>query len=319
MTAVYVKNFEKWSGGGQVVVRNLRETLGDARPRGAVPLIARNWVTPEELRSGNFILMPQNAWPWNLSTCTAPEVPRVGALRALSSLSLRRARLVIRISEAIPVKNARQSTSVLHNVLDSDYENLRISREGADFPQSPFIAVVGSMYSYRNLGRLFLGFHEYRRTGGRLDLYVTGWSPRPGKSLASGVETSGLHLFPGQISRGKVGSLFSEAAGVIFPAVVEASPITLLEALAVNPNVQVSRIAGHVGILQFNGLTLPADNLFQPTEVRAITAALHRIERHTHITRDIPWNNAQGRESIRGLWKQRLVRDLEQNGLFADA
>ena len=249
-----------WSGGGQAFLSN----AAFARERHPVlqgsdvdvPLIPRN--VPIQLgQSRPYLLAPQNAWPWHPVARGAREVWTIARLRAASEWFALRSEGVLRISSAIPSRRAWSPVSpVLHNVLDQGFD------EALD--QSPLAPVaevdeafvsIGSVHTYRNLPVLLEAFGRYRRSGGTSGLVLVG--ALGGSTVARQVEatarrTPHVTLVPGPVERAEALRLLADARAVILPSRVEASPLSVLEAVVLNQQVILSDIVGHRGIMQVN-------------------------------------------------------------------
>lgn len=236
-----------WSGGGRALISNLLlasemypEVLS-CSSRETTVVVARNWAPPRRLASGEFVLMPQNAWPWSGEWRGVAAGSRRGALRAASEVSMHRARGVIRIGSAVP-SIGRQLGAPLGNVLDKGFESaLAQSRGHARLVSGPHFVSIGSLTTYRGVRTLLAGYAEYKRQGGSYGLAIAG--PK-GRSVQL-TEFDGVQWLPVALERPAVLGALRHAAGAVFPSTVEASPVTVLEADACSAEVIVSDIPGH--------------------------------------------------------------------------
>lgn len=240
---------QRQSGGGWAVTANLSlasklhpDILGsDSRSRAC--LVPRNWVRVPNLRSRQYVLMPQNAWPWEGSVGGVRSLCRRLALRAASEISMNRALGVIRMGTTIP-PNGRVLGDVLGNVLDEDFENvldLASQRPSCLVDDRTFVS-IGSLSAYRGLSILLSGYAEYRRRGGSFRLVIAGPS-RPNFALP---DTEGVTVVRSCLKRHEVLAAFHAAAAAVFPSTVEASPIGVLEANVVAQNLVLTGIPGHL-------------------------------------------------------------------------
>ena len=141
---------------------------------------------------------------------------------------------------------------------------------------------IGSVYAYRNVPGLVRAYIHYRESGGRTPLVVAGpagsaAAARAAARVADGVE--GVTLVWDAVPRPTVLAAFREAAAVVLPSRVEASPFTTLEALAMTPRVALGDIVGNHGILTRYA---PTDGcqavFFDPTDPAAMSVAISTAE-----------------------------------------
>ena len=306
----------KWSGGGRATLNNVRfaatrypdffsETDGSG-----IPLILRNVAPSKQLGKGAYLLMPQNAWPWSGPWGEPKEAIRRMALKAGSEVSIRRSKGVLRISSAIRVGNGNASP-VLHNVLDPEFEvSLDACRSRPALSES--IVCIGGLSTYRNLMRTIQAFNLYRSAGGRLDLHIVGppSSPEHIANLETFVEaTPGASIKAKLLSRSEILSTLQSCYLAIFPSLTEASPVTVLEALVVAKRVTLSRIQGHVEIVQGG---LPKDWFFEPGDIREIATVMKRSEELTSNVIPSDLSEVQGRAAIRETWARNFVGYIDE-------
>lgn len=303
----------QWSGGGRAFLSNAEHAARRhpvlAGGPDAIPIIPRNVPARGGRRPGRFVLAPQNAWPWAPRARGPRELALVAGLRVASETYLRRADAVLRISEAIPVRG-RRTSPVIHNVLDGGFEEALESSRGTDAPEAEGRLVsIGSGYSYRNVTRLLHGYAQYRAEGGGLDLWVAGpagtsHTVREVESLAAGID--GVHLRWRPLTRAQAIAALRVSAGVVLPSLVEASPLSALEALAVSPRVVLSDIPGHRGILA--GYDEPAGAMFfAPRSTAAVAAALHAVTGGPGASCHDVLKRAEVREHARIDWGDRVA------------
>lgn len=276
----------RWSGGGNAFLDNARLAMR-MRPdvfdssESAIPIIARNH--PAERPRGPFILAPQNAWPYGPPYTTGSGLAKWAGLKAATKYWTVRANAVIRISEAIP-NAGRKVSPVIHNVLDEGFEqsldaSLTLnSNRILDETQGQIVS-IGSINGYRNFGRLIAGFEHYRRSGGTRELHLIGNGSKAliTKLMSQADQVGGVRIHVGAFDRAECLAINRGAHAVVLPSLVEASPFTVLEALAVSANVLVSEIPGNVGIVKNHG-EFDVRAKFDPQHSTSIGDALLRSD-----------------------------------------
>lgn len=270
-----------WSGGGNALLNNFRHAMSrhpllDGGPDG-IPIYPRNVPTSRRLPA-QYVLGPQNAWPWSPQGAHPHEWPRLAALRAGSEYHLRKAPAVHRTSSAIPrLGNAQKYSPVLHNPLDTGFEDaLGASRAHAMTDAAMRFVVIGSVYSYRNLDTVIDAYRLYRDEGGTSGLFLAG--PMGNKRLGRALELAvrGLPdviLRWGKMPREEALAAMRTARAVIAPSRVEASPFSVLEAACVNEAVIPANTLGTREILAQYGPT-PDSAFFPPTSAEALASAM---------------------------------------------
>lgn len=285
MTTFFVDGTGSWSGGGQAFLSNARYAAerhsilrGDGP--GSVPIIPRNIPARSSRTPGKFVLAPQNAWPWVPSARGLGEYSRLAILRVGSEYYARKAHAILRISSTIPPGGLGVATSpVIHNVLDRGFEDALQQSETESIRDAKGALVsIGSVYSYRNFTRLVDGYLSYRDAGGDLPLFIAG--PPSNKKVVRQLDSVAarhpqIRTRWGSMSRSRCLAAMRDAACVVLPSLVEASPFSALEAVAMNPNVLLSQIAGNDEILRPFGHP-NGDALFDPRSPSAIADALGR-------------------------------------------
>lgn len=312
----------EWSGGGRTWLANARfAAQRHAILRGgedAVPVIPRN--VPADLRDlrRTIVLAPQNAWPWALRGVAAAELPRVLALRGLSEAGQRVAAGVLRISSSIPVLGtAGRYSPVLHNVLDPGFEEALEASLDVPVPDAAAgFLVIGSANSYRNLVTVVRAYAEYRAAGGRSPLLIAATvGPRAIMEDVRRAAASipGIMLSWSGMPRASCLAYMRRASAVILPSRVEASPLTFLEAHAVNRRVLASRIPGHVEMgAQYAPMTPVSPGFFAPDDVHELAALMSSADPPISLT-DLLSAPAE-REERRERWAADVAGWLESLG-----
>ncbi|MGG5260601.1 glycosyltransferase [Phycicoccus avicenniae] len=302
----------QWSGGGGAVIANLAfaaasdDVLTTTPGPATVPLVPRNVPSSRSALLHPFVWMPQNALPWGPPSLEERSLQRT--LRLASTLVAARARALVRISGAIPPLPRRRPTSeVLHNVLDTGFEEVLPE---AAAPGNHFVS-IGSAHGYRHLVPLARGYAEYRRRGGRtgLTIVTSAGSPAVDGSLADLAATvEGLTHHGGGVDRPGALRAMARSRGVLLPSSVEASPMTLLEARALGRPVACSRIRAHDELL--DGEPMPR---FDSSDPRSVAGALEALDeydgRAPHALED-----AATRDARRAEWAARLTGFLHGLG-----
>lgn len=307
-----------WSGGGHAFLNNARHASsrhailsGDAT---STPIIARNFPERNHLRSGQYVLIPQNAWPWNLTIETPAEAKIALGLRAASTIAMKRARAAVRISTTIPPAGGKiPSSPVIHNVLDTGFE------ETITYAQKTSVSVaagkfvcIGSTYSYKNMDRLARAYKLYRDGGGAIGLF---WAGAPSnlkvanriRSIFDGL--SDVSIVGTSISRAEALASMRDAHAVVLPSLVEASPLTALEAAYANPHVIFSDIPGHREIFGFDH-PAPGGAYFPPTSDGLLAQRLWTIGDAPVTDAHASLNSFDYRESERIRWGDQLAEWL---------
>ena len=222
-----------------------------ARLRGRVLVIPRN--VPTQRPPLPYVLLPQNAWPWHGPTSGPHERLRVTTLRLASEAAMIGARGTIRIGSAIPRRRSSVG-SILPNVLDTDFEAALAASHSSPAPsRAPgLIVAIGSLNTYRGFRTLIRAHAAYRAWGGRHELLVAGeGSDRYAEAVGSiAAVSTGVTFLRRRLERHACLDLMRRASVVVLPSHVEASPLSLLEACAVNGSVVASDIPGHREVLK---------------------------------------------------------------------
>lgn len=311
----YVPTAGSWSGGGKGVLSNYRHAAAHhstlSFERGDIDVINRNYPNTGWRRP--FVLAPQNAWPWDGPTSGVTERGKVTALRILSEVAMQRAAGVIRVGGSIPQRR-KTSTHLLPNPLDPDFE---VAVSGVDSSASPsadpYLISIGSLNSYRGIEALVSGYRLYRQMGGRLPLRVIGSGPRNYVDRLEGFtrDVPGLNISTSAVSRHDCLVMLYHAAAVILPSHVEASPFSMLEALAVQHHVIASDITGHRDIIPED---VPAPTWFRHGYPMSLAEAMMAAGRRTSGFPATPIADAAWREGLRIRWGDRLIGILSEFG-----
>jgi len=296
----------RWSGGGAAVLDNLYffaerypsilTTRGDA---GGPCFVPRNVVPLGVLAGGDYVVMPQNLWAWRGGTRGWAEWWWRSRMRIASEAALHRAGGVVRLCSDIPCDGFGHQPP-LPNVLDASFERaFRRSTHWAEV-QGGF-TYFGTSYSYRNLSRLIEGYGEYRRLGGSRNLHLFISHPTNASRLPRPLP-AGCRVRLGSWTRSDVISATRSGHAAVFPSTVEASPIGLLEALAVSARVVLSDIRGHRETCRD---LISDDCYFAPAVVVSIARALIRSE--TSLPTAAPFQQTtEAREGARDQWAHGL-------------
>ena len=309
-----------WSGGGAVFLRNLAycqrlfpRAFADS-PRGAVPLIARNAV-PIGLVRGKYILIPQNAWVWHGPWGDSfEEVRRRIELRVATSASIHLATGVVRISSAIPAASRRVLLPVLHNVLDEEFEYALHHSSHVESPwleddAPPYIFSPGSQDCYRNTPFLMRAWAEYRKAGGSCELLIVGSTStsKRARTLLQLATECGAHLKTESMPRHAVLAHMRAARLTALPSLVEASPVSLLEAIVCSPRVIASDIVGHRELCRS---VSGSSRFFDPTDIESLMCALGEADTDDAQDRCSTLSTPVAREQLRAEWSRGLLERL---------
>lgn len=309
-----------WSGGGTAFLNNASHAAkrhkvlnGD---NSTVPIIARNFRNSKSHPRGKYVLAPQNALPWNRVVGSVNEVKTAYGLRALSEISMNRASAILRISSSIPEPFVSVPLSpVIHNVLDTGFEDalkLQGSQRSSD-AHGRFVS-IGSSFSYKNLDRLASAYRIYREGGGSKGLLLIG-ALDSNRRMAARIRftLSGLSdvtITGGSVGRAEALAAMRDAHAVVLPSMVEASPLTALEAAYANPNVVLSDIAAHREIFGFE-ISVPEEAFFAPDSVGLLAQSLWRADQGPLAMAHEKLSKAEYREEERVKWGDSVAEWLE--------
>ena len=324
-TAFILESGGRWSGGGRAAVDNLAEAvaLANERAGGALrpsAVIPRNVVSAQRLWQGGYLLMPQNALPW----LRKPLPLRIEKHRALllagSLASATRARRMLRISSAIPDLKGNGEQPI-HNVLDRQFEadlatsDSLVGRYEEEWGDA--VVVPGTVGSYKNTALVLRAFRAYERSGGPFRLLLVGPPATPGiqRLLRQRIpEHDGVSWVPRSVDRPALVALLRASAAVLLPSCVEASPITLMEAVAVAKHVIASDLVGHTELLAPYRHNV---RFFDPRSSGALKEALLTLDRGYTTDTDPQLTTTPGRAAIRQRWVERVASWLLSSELEA--
>lgn len=241
----------KWSGGGENMLSNAALAATD-EGSSQYPVILKNVVPLSLLFSGNYIYMPQNAWAWHGPVENIKEFTRRNLLKMCSIAAMLRARRCIRIGPMIP-KKANSWSQYLPNTLDESFElalDESLNLKGLNWlPDGDFFLVPGSFWSYRNHSLVIQAYSRYREScENPVDMVIVGPSSQVRyvekiRKACSKIE--GISLVGRKVARSEVLFAMKAAQLCIFPSLVEASPVSVLEAAVLNAKCTASDISAH--------------------------------------------------------------------------
>lgn len=316
-----------------MVERNLRllarrrpdlVAVGQPTKSGQWTLHSRNAIPLRAMALERYVFMPQNAWAWQ---GPAPREwqrrVRWRALGALSCAALRRAGAVVRLSEAIPPPpKASTRALLLPNVLDLEFESALASATRIRSGARNRVICLGSFVEYRDQ-------HVLLEAAGRIDaewelqFVGPGLSPSLVRdlSLRSRSVSATVTIRPEGVRRAEALSLLASAELAVFPSRVEASPIALLEAIALGVPVVGSRVPGHEAWLPVAQTFHPGDadqlaRLVEERLERASSDALHGETAAGHcLSPKLPAHlllTPAGREQLREDWLRRIAEWVDE-------
>lgn len=317
MGRLIVEDGGSWSGGGSAFLSNISYAMQRmpalSNLSEDVVLIPRNVpANHRKPKTHRFVMAPQNAWPWSLRIGDNLERTKMTALRGATEYFVRKSDGLIRISSAIPVrgKNGQQVSPILHNVLDEGYEAALRASTGTTVPgASGAVVSVGSMNGYRNFERLLDGYAIYRQQGGALPLFLAGTPSNAAlvrRLYLKADEIPDVTIRAATLSRPESLAAMRDAAAVILPSLVEASPVAALEAASLCANVLCSDIVGHREILEQATFGLWGGQYFDAVSLLAISRALHQALDSSTLNREPVLGRSAAREDLRLRWATRL-------------
>lgn len=314
----YFDRSGRWSGGGRAFLNNAdhassRHRVLSGDPDG-IPIVPRNFPDASKMKTGNFILAPQNAWPWNPVVGTLPELKIAFGLRGPSEVALRRAAAVLRISSAVPVRGHKVPFSpIIHNVLDTGFEDAvsTLKLETRNEARGCFVS-IGSTFSYKNAERLAKAYKLYRDGGGSAGLFLAGAPSNPKvlakvKSILGGLDK--VTIVGSAIERRRALDAMRQAHAVVLPSLVEASPLTALEAAWANPNVIMSDIAAHREIFGHDA-RVPNSSYFPANSIGFMAQRLWTAAERNLDTAHSFLNDFEYRENARIEWGDSIAEWL---------
>lgn len=313
----FVPTAGNWSGGGHSVISNFR-FAAERHPRisftdGEIQIINRNF--PSLRTRSRYVLIPQNAWAWGGPTFDLQEKKHTLALRAMSELAIRRSLGVIRVGSSIPSTKAH--ATLLPNPLDRQFEDAWAEvRDAPPLVAEPYLVSIGSMHGYRGLEQLLKAYARYRQGGGTLQLHLVGAGRASYVAAIArlAANTPGVVLHSGSQPRSTCIRWLRHANAAILPSHVEASPISLLEALAVQRLVIASDIAGHRETVPF-GTSQP--EYFSHLDPSNVAELMRRAEPESDHVSDHDLASFDFREAERTRWADKLMNLLDETSAAA--
>lgn len=309
MTRFTIDARGSWSGGGRAFLSNARHAasrypdmiaVGDPKDHHGFSVLPRNVPTSMKSRAPSIII-PQNAWAWHGPALDPRSVLRRSALRAGSEVQMLRARGVIRIGPMIP-ERGNCHPQLLPNVLDASFEEALIdSRHLEPKDTSEYLLGVGSLNSYRNYETVLDAHAQYLKQGGTRHLHIIGGGDS--RYLQRLGQPSGV-TFHGALSRAETLAWMRHSSLTVLPSLVEASPMTALEALAVGAPLAVSDIPGHMSMVQ-NKARVETFPSFDGT-------ALANLMRRPNEGPATDGSTLSSRTQQRNWWSDRLVQQLRE-------
>lgn len=307
-TTFLVPTAGQWSGGGSSVLANFRHAARH-HPQlrfddGDVVIINRNFSRHRDSRPR--IIIPQNAWAWSGPKNGTNERCRVAVLRTGAEFAMRRALGVVRVSRSIP-PIGHYYDKYVPNPLDPHFDEALLESTDLQPPvTNPYFVTVGSMYGYRGVESVVTAFSLYRNAGGRTDLHIVGGGNRSyiAKIASMAANVPGVSLHPDAVARPMCLAWTRHARAAVLPSHVEASPFSLLEALAVQQRVLASDIAGHHDIVPPG---MPGPRFFRHADPLTLTRLFQTSDACSLEETQHPLADASVRERARLAWGETII------------
>lgn len=305
---LHVLELGRWSGGGGSLLRNIhlaKNIYPKKFSNYGVPVVLRNVVSPGKLLSGDYIYMPQNAWAWHGPVLSFDEWRRRTFLRISSEMAYLRMKKLVRIGPLIPDHDS-SSESILANVLDEGFEQSYKETEKISsvnwLPSEKYFLVPGSMWGYRNLDVVIEAYREYRKLGGESSLVLVGVMHKgsgAATTLKNAKNQEGLYIVNKNVGRSELLYAMKRAEACVLASVVEASPVTLIEAGALGIPIIAWRHDGYQFLAKENRL----ENVMFVTSGSELCGAFQKqLDRVEHEISD-----ARVRKKKREEWAGRFV------------
>lgn len=224
----------------EIAMQNHRSSFSET----GIPVIFKNVVPLRLLASGLFIYIPQNAWAWHGPASTIREFFRRNMLRICSEFARMRASRIVRIGPMIP-DSENCVDGFLPNTLDQSFEtafdesekNPAVSWVGS----KPYFIAPGSYWSYRNLEFLIEAYIDYHRSSDNpKNLVLVGPAAQAryfNKIKTLGENCEGIIVIGKKVPRAELLAAVAGSALCVFPSLVEASPVTVLEAASLGATI----------------------------------------------------------------------------------
>lgn len=287
------------------MLRNLHDALEGYEPPGhrrtPIYLVPRN-IGPPWVLGHHFLYMPQNALGWSSGSFPNTSFRYMASLRFGTHLFASRAIGIIPIARNVP----RAQIAPLQNVLDAGYDEA-LSQSTSVSRRSNYVGAIvafGPFGGYKNTETLLRGFETYRRQGGTLRLVLIGvaWPSASAPIRQAVASAPSVTWQEAWLSRAEMIWVMERAAATVFPSICEASPVTILEALAVGSPVIASDIQAHRDIIHSRQGRV---EFFAPRVPDALAQRLANIEaRPDRVASDI--GTTEARRTMRDSWGERL-------------
>ena len=317
MSKIWIDLSGRWSGGGAVVNNNFSDfierypdLLSDSKPLlGGVQIVQKNQVSLSNFVSGDYLILPQNAWAWIGKSSSDPYwILKRMAFRIFGDLGVARSKGVIRLSSSIPAYGKKNI--VLPNVLDQDFdtliENVKQNRERR------VVYSFGASIGYRDYKTLVSGFLKSNVSlSHKLIIRANCISKIDHYLLTRQVyKHSNIEIRSGSIPRDQLHREISNSDLVVFPSSAEASPISFLEVIAYRKPYLVSDIPGFVQSI-YNKQDL--SRVFLTGNADSLSECLNNSSNWRKPSPDLS-STVKGREQLRENWFREL-RDYLENVL----
>ena len=309
------------SGGGSEVYSNFEwaesrmpELFSNKDGSDGIALILRNNAPSGLLLSRGFLLLPQNAWAWIGCRPTDAywKAKRFG-LRVTGDLSIARAQGVIRLSESIPT--GQSPSLVLPNVLSEHFDELLKDIVVSAKPEpASYIYSFGNFIDYRNYESLIRGVlatDDSRKLiihGGVLSAsYLE-------KCILLEKQSEGrVQIDATRKSRAEILRYIYWSDGVVFPSSAEASPISLLETVALGKAVICNDIPGHRQSLDVGSAH---HAIFEFSKTAELSEALRNFPTgaDSKLLEPLSKNSILARHDARECWLEKIRSFVKQLG-----
>ena len=304
----------KWSGGGRVLrcnVDKLIEKNSSLASDTGIPVFFKNVVPIRHLFKGDFVYVPQNAWAWEGPAYYYSERIRRFIIRVFSLIAIKRCLFLVRIGPSIP-RSVRGEDFILENVLDIEFDRILTTLPEMTppswLPTSDYIFVPGSFWTYRNLEIVIDSFKAYKlKTQTEISLVLAG--PEGCDSYVKDICSHArldkdIYIVSKRCSREDMIYSMKNSFMVIFPSLVEASPITLLEAMACECRCIAWSTKSHEHIINYS----KTENIAMVQSGAEIVNYMEKPPSKSSGS----IVHATGREELRVTWESKFIQNLAQ-------